>query len=145
MTERSSTMASTGFHRGVILETPHAQVRLKSRSIPTLSPNQVLVLNHAIASNPVDWIMQEYSIFISEDPIILGSDVCGTVSAVGSSVTKLSPGDRVCGFGAVICNCNIDHGAFQDYTVLRTTLFSTITPQCASLPPFPSSLDHFYQ
>lgn len=111
-------MASTGFNRGAGLEGPHARVRLKSRSIPTPGANQVLVHNHAIASNPVEWMMQEYSIFISEYPIILGSNVCGNVSVVGSSVTGISPGDRVCGFGAVICNFNMNHGAFQNYTIL---------------------------
>ena len=105
MTERCFTIASTGFDRGAILEAPYAQVRFKSRSIPTQGPNQVLVHNHAIATNPVDWMMQGYNIFISEYPKIPGSDVCGTVSsAVGSSVTKSSPGDRVCGSGAVVCN-----------------------------------------
>ena len=111
-------MASRKHNRAAVLDAPHARIALTSRPIPTPGANEVLVHNHAIASNPVDWKMQDYNLFISNYPIVLGSDVSGTVSAVGASVTDISPGDRVCGFAAVICNSNIDHGAFQDYTIL---------------------------
>ena len=111
-------MASQQQNRAAVLDAPHARITLTNRPVPTPGANEVLVHNHAIASNPADWKMQDYNILISNYPTVLGSDLCGTVSAVGSSVTDISPGDRVCGFGAVIANSNIDHGAFQDYTIL---------------------------
>ncbi|KAF7874956.1 hypothetical protein EAF04_002130 [Stromatinia cepivora] len=75
--------------------------------------------NHAIAANPVDWKIQDYDFFIEKYPNVLGSDVCGVVVAVGDGVTLFKVGDRVSGFAAVIYNSEIDHGAWQTYTLLR--------------------------
>ena len=102
-----------------ILEKPQARVRIESRPIPTPGTDELVVRNHAIAANPADWKMQDYGYYITHYPTILGSDVCGVVTAVGSSVTKFKVGDRVTGFAGVIYINNPDHGAWQTYTVLR--------------------------
>jgi len=102
-----------------VLEAPKARLTLKNRPIPTPGPGELLVRNHAIAANPVDWKIQEYELFLSKYPTVLGSDVCGIVSAVGPSVTRFKVGDRVTGFSAVVYNSEIDHGAWQTYTILR--------------------------
>lgn len=85
-----------------------------------------MVRNRAIAANPVDWKIQEYDFFVEKYPNVLGSDVCGIVVAVGDSVTRFQLGDRVTGFSAVIYNSNIDHGAWQTYTILREIATSKI-------------------
>ena len=61
-------------------------------------------------------------------PTVLGSDVAGTVVAVGPSVTHFAPGDRVIGFSAVMYNDNPDHGAWQTYTLLRELAASKLPP-----------------
>jgi NADPH:quinone reductase-like Zn-dependent oxidoreductase len=55
----------------------------------------------------------------SRTTTVLGSDCCGVVVAVGDSVTKFKVRDRVTGFSGVIYNNDINHGAYQSYTVLR--------------------------
>ncbi|KAL8738585.1 MAG: hypothetical protein Q9181_000636 [Wetmoreana brouardii] len=121
-------MATQKLNRAAVLEAPQTRITLKTRPIPSPGADEVLIRNHAIASCPVDWKMQDYNIFISQYPIVLGSDISGVISKVGASVTGFTHGDRVFGFAAVICNSNIDHGAFQTYTILND--FAT-----APLPP----------
>ncbi|KUJ17094.1 putative alcohol dehydrogenase [Mollisia scopiformis] len=102
-----------------VLESPGARLKVLPRPIPKPGPNELVVRNHAIATNPVDWKIQDYSFAIKTYPTVLGSDGCGVVTEVGSSVTKFKKGDRVTGFGAVIYNDNADHGSWQTYTVLK--------------------------
>lgn len=102
-----------------VLETAKSRAVVKERPIPTPGPDELLVLNHAIAANPVDWKIQDYDFFVEKYPNVLGSDVCGVVVAVGDKVTHFKVGDRVAGFSAVIYNSDINHGAFQTYTILR--------------------------
>lgn len=126
-------------NRAAVLESAQARLTTKARPVPRPGDNEVLVRNHAIASNPIDWMMQDYNIFIANYPTVLGSDISGTVTAVGSSVTGIAPGDRVFGFAAVIGNSNIDHGAFQTYTILNdfatTQLPTTVSFERGSTLP----------
>jgi NADPH:quinone reductase-like Zn-dependent oxidoreductase len=102
-----------------VVPTAKAKAELQERPVPSPGPHELLVRNHAIAANPVDWKIQDYVIFVEQYPNVLGSDACGVVEAVGEGVTKFAVGDRVTGFSAVIYNQNIDHGAWQTYTILR--------------------------
>jgi len=102
-----------------VIEKPQTQIVTTNRPIPSPGADELLVRNHAVAANPVDWKIQSYNFFAKNYPIVLGSDACGVVVAVGSSVTKFKPGDRVTGFAAVIYNNDINHGAWQTYTILR--------------------------
>lgn len=73
---------------------------------PTVGDDQVLVRVAAASVNPLDWheltgtpwIMRLQSGLRRPKVVGLGSDVAGTVEAVGSSVTHLAVGDAV--FGA---------------------------------------------
>jgi NADPH:quinone reductase-like Zn-dependent oxidoreductase len=102
-----------------VLEAPEARLTTVSRPIPTPGPDELVVRNYAIAANPVDWKIQDYGFAIKKYPTVLGSDGCGVVTAVGSAVSKFKVGDRVTGFAAVIYNNDLNHGAWQTYTVLR--------------------------
>lgn len=96
-----------------------ARITVEDRPIPIPQASQLLVRNRALATNPVDWKIQDSGHFISKYPNVLGSDICGTVEAVGPDVKHFKKGDRVVGFAAVIVSSNIDEGAFQQFTILR--------------------------
>src|SRR6201993_277782 len=71
---------------------------LQFEEVPTPKPDagQVLVRVHAAGVNPYDTYMRAGTYAIKPHlPYTPGSDAAGTIEAVGSSVTKVKPGDRV--------------------------------------------------
>lgn len=88
--------------------------------------NQILVRNHAIAVNPIDWKLQSFAIYPLEYPVILGEDVAGEVVAVGPNVTRFKIGDRVIGVAAGFDTKKNEDKAFQAYTILQTNMASEI-------------------
>jgi NADPH:quinone reductase-like Zn-dependent oxidoreductase len=86
-----------------VIEGPHAKpLKIVERPIPTPGPGELVIRNHAIAANPIDWKIQDYNLFINQYPNVLGSDSCGVVTAVGSGVTLFKVGDRATGFAGSI-------------------------------------------
>ena len=110
---------ATHTNLAAVLEAPTARLTTVSRPIPTPGPDELVVRNYAVAANPVDWKIQDSGYLITKYPTVLGSDGCGMVTAVGSAISKFKVGDRVTGFAGVIYNSDINHGAWQTYTVLR--------------------------
>jgi NADPH:quinone reductase-like Zn-dependent oxidoreductase len=67
---------------------------------PTVGSHDVLVDVHAAAVNLLDAKIRdgEFKVFLPyKPPFILGHDVAGVVSRVGSDVTRFSPGDEIYG------------------------------------------------
>jgi NADPH2:quinone reductase len=65
---------------------------------PKPGPNQVLVRIAVSAVNPIDTYIRAGVVKMATAfPYIPGCDLAGTVEAVGSSVTRFKPGDRVWG------------------------------------------------
>jgi NADPH2:quinone reductase len=65
---------------------------------PEPRPTEVLVKVGAVAVNPIDtYIRAGIVSMISHFPYIIGSDLAGTVEAVGSEVKRFKSGDRVWG------------------------------------------------
>lgn len=70
--------------------------------MPALSPGEVLVRTHAVGINPPDWYLREGYRTLPPEwrpdgrfPIIVGTDISGTVEAVAEDVQTFSPGDAV--------------------------------------------------
>lgn len=103
----------------VILPSKQAKLVVQKRDIPTAGPHQMVVKNHAVATNPVDYLMQDTGYIVQSYPTVLGSDIAGTVESVGPDVTKFQKGDRVAGFACAIGTGNINEGAFQEYSILQ--------------------------
>ena len=89
---------------------------LQTRDVdmPTIGDDEVLVRVHAASVHVGDWIVMTGSPFVMrfatglrtpKNPIP-GTDVAGTVEAVGDGVTTLRPGDEVFGWCA---------GAFAEF------------------------------
>ena len=78
------------------LVTQHApSLEVKEAPYPSPGPHEVIIANHAVAINPVDWKMQDHGILIDSYPTTFGCDVAGVVEDVGSNVTIFQQGDRV--------------------------------------------------
>ena len=78
------------------------------RPEPTPGPGQVLIRAEAIGVNFIDTYFRS-GLYPRETPFISGSEVCGTIAAVGEDVAALNVGDRVVSANAV--------GAYADYCV----------------------------
>ena len=63
---------------------------------PKVGPSQVLVKMAAVAVNPIDtYIRNGANYWELPRPYIIGSDLAGTVEAVGPQAKRYKPGDRV--------------------------------------------------
>ncbi len=81
--------------------------------IPTPGRGQVLIKAEAIGVNFGDTYVRS-GIYPHELPFIVGSEVCGTVAAVGDGVTSLRVGDRVASADA--------EGAYAEYCLAPVSL-----------------------
>lgn len=64
------------------------------RSQPDPGPGQVLIKAEAIGVNFIDTYFRS-GLYPREVPFVVGSEVCGTIEAVGDDVAALQVGDRV--------------------------------------------------
>src|SRR6266700_1312365 len=67
----------------------------RSAEIPRPGAGDVLIRNHAIGFNPIDYQIRQTGFEEIQAPIILGFDVAGVVESVGADVTNIRPGDEV--------------------------------------------------
>ena len=115
----------------------YAQLEVGPAPYPTPGPDQVVVRGHAVAVNPLDWVIQvagPVAYRWLRYPTVLGSDVSGEVVEVGSAVTRFAVGDRVLGHavGTDQDSNSPAEGTFQQYTVLLERMTS----------PIPDTLTH---
>lgn len=83
------------------------------RAVAALTPSSVIVRAVAVAINPADAKMLDFSAAVGS---IGGYDFAGHVVAVGADVTTpLEVGDRVCGFAFGNNAGDVDSGAFCEY------------------------------
>lgn len=109
------------------LTAKHRPLEVGPAAFPTPGPGEIVVRNHAVAINPVDWIkpyVGDLAFSFIRYPFVLGTDLAGEVAAVGDGVTRFRVGDRVVGVGAGACECRnrAAEGAFQAYTIVLERL-----------------------
>ncbi len=109
------------------------QGKLTVRAAPYTPPgeNEIVVANHAIAVNPLDWIIQvagNVAYRWLTYPCVLGADCAGEVVEVGNGVTGFKVGDRVLGHavGTDKDRNNAAEGSFQAYTALLARMAAPI-------------------
>ena len=94
-----------------------------STSAPVIQPSdlpdgKILVENHAVTLNPLDFKMPGYNFAQVTLPACTGYDLSGRVVGVGKGVTAFKVGDEV--FGCVEINTSHGGGSLQQYTVTAT-------------------------
>jgi len=101
---------------------------------PTPGDDQIVVRGHAVAVNPLDWVIQVAGPFAYRwlhYPTVLGSDVAGEVVEVGAAVIRFRVGDRVLGHavGTDKDSNSAAEGTFQTYCVVLERMASPIPDQ----------------
>lgn len=86
---------STAEQKALFLLEKFGAFVVRSTTIPTPGPGEVLVKNGAIALNPADWKMQKYGFGLDTFPAIIGLDLAGTVEQIGEDVAHFKQGDKV--------------------------------------------------
>lgn len=85
-------------------------------SHPTLKPDELLVQVYAASVNPIDNMIPTglfKAVVKLELPAVMGSDLAGVVTEVGSRVTRFKPGDAV--FASIF---DIGTGAIAEFAVV---------------------------
>lgn len=98
---------------------------------PIPGPDELVVANHAVAVNPVDWIVQDIGRLIFgwiKLPFVLGSDLAGEVVQVGSQVSRFAVGDRVLAHAVGVDKSrnSAAEGSFRDRTLVLERMTSPI-------------------
>ncbi|KAH7117852.1 zinc-binding oxidoreductase CipB [Dendryphion nanum] len=117
-------------------------LKVDSAEFPKAGPNEVVIKNHAVAVNPIDWKIQEMGIFLKKYPNITGTDVAGEVHEVGQGVTHVKKGDRVIGHCFSLLSNNPSNGGFQLYTSCNALVVAKIPSSLsyANAAVFPLSI-----
>ncbi|KAF2768367.1 GroES-like protein [Teratosphaeria nubilosa] len=78
-------------------------------------PREVMVRNHAVALNPIDWKSVDYNFCLPAFPWVTGRESAGVVVAVGDDVKCCKVGDKV---WTSTYYKDVRAGCFQEYVVL---------------------------
>ncbi|MDP4962310.1 MAG: quinone oxidoreductase [Mycobacterium sp.] len=96
-------------HAVEVAETGGPEVlRYVEKPTPAPGPGEVLIKADAIGVNYIDTYFRS-GIYPRQLPYVVGTEVCGTVAAVGDDVAAISIGDRVVTANAI--------GAYAEYSV----------------------------
>ncbi|EJC99166.1 GroES-like protein [Fomitiporia mediterranea MF3/22] len=117
-----------------VLSTNTSQT-LQSFPVPSPGPKEVLIQNVAVAANPKDWKVPQWTPNYSG---IEGNDVSGYIVKVGEGVTEFKGGERVAAFSKMR-TMDPKYGAYAQYTVaLASDTFpipeSTSFEEASTLP-----------
>ena len=94
-----------------------------TNSAPVIQPcdlgvDQVLIENHAMSLNPVDYKMASTNFSNTKLPAVTGYNISGRIIAIGNNVKDFQVGDEV--FGMLNLNSSNGGGALQQYSVAET-------------------------
>lgn len=109
------------------------QYPLEVKPAPYTQPDskQMVIRNHAVAINPMDWAKQ----FVGDKkwewithPWILGEDVAGEVVEIGDEIIRFKIGDRIIAHavGFYAYGNRPEEGGFQLYTIVREHMAAPI-------------------
>src|SRR5258706_15321775 len=116
-------------------------IKLEEVQKPTPADNELLIRVYAASINRSDWegvvgkplYVRIGGLFKPKDGI-LGSDIAGTVEAVGKDIKQFKPGDDVFGLIMNYCGSLAEH-AFISSKALALTHAGKKFAELAALPP----------
>lgn len=133
-------------HDAAVLTSRGGRLSIQKIFTQSPGPEEILINVKSIAVNPVDYYMRDSGFLLQDYPAVPGSDIAGTIAAVGANVprstrgTLLQPGTRVAAFAmSVYTQGKPAYGAFQTQVLVPADNV-TILPdnisfnQGASLP-----------
>ncbi|KAF1977639.1 GroES-like protein [Bimuria novae-zelandiae CBS 107.79] len=115
---------STMKKKAAYLSTPKSPLSVQDAPFPRPEAHDVLIRNHALAMNPIDFKQQDSGAMVNSWPYTLGQDIAGTVVEVGSAVTTLQKGDR--GVAALASQIVTQKGANAGFQLYTTTAGSMV-------------------
>lgn len=126
--ERKPQMTSS---QALWLNTKHGELAVGPAPETAPGADEIVVRNHAVAMNPVDWIIQSLGDVMMpwlRYPFVLGTDVAGEVVSVGSAVRRFKVGDRILGHavGSDKQRNSAAEGGFQTRTLLLERMAAPI-------------------
>ena len=113
--------------KAIVLTEPGAPQVLQAKQVDIpwpASDTDVLVRLSAAALNPADAYFRSFGPYVEQDgPCILGHDGAGIVEQVGSDVSRVQPGQRVC-----FCNGGIgaQPGSYAEFAVVPETQLALV-------------------
>lgn len=127
-------MSKNTNHGAYLLKAQAKSLDVREAPYARLEPNAIRVRVHALAINPIDHILQTHGTSLAfphlKYPLLLGSDVAGTVVEIGASISDFSIGDRVLGQCLGTDKAHVatqnDESGFQEYCVLQACVSSKI-------------------
>jgi NADPH2:quinone reductase len=105
--------------KAAYIETTGGPEVIRYGELPRPTPKQGEVLVHvgAVAVNPIDTYIRSGTVAMARpNPYILGSDLAGTVAALGPGVQRLKAGDRVWGSNQGLLG---RQGTFAEYACVQ--------------------------
>ncbi|GAT21906.1 zinc-binding oxidoreductase CipB [Aspergillus luchuensis] len=108
--------------KGEILIRNHAVAVVSDRFNMPFNPIGFQLTSSDLCKNPVDWKIQESSLYLNTFPFILGRDAAGIVVDIGEGVTQFHRGQRV----IAPRSGNSAHAAYQLFSLASQTLAAPI-------------------
>ncbi len=81
--------------RCMVIDRPHALLRVEEREIPSAGPGQILIRVHACGVCRTDLHVLDGELPQARYPIIPGHEIVGEVAPLGEGVGGFAPGERV--------------------------------------------------
>ena len=94
--------------------------------VPSPAPGMILCAVRAVALNPADWKMIDFSATASSTLVVGGHEFAGEVAEVGHGVTSVKTGDRVLAPVPGLNQCSLSAGAFCQYTTVAADMVCRI-------------------
>ncbi|KAF1952526.1 oxidoreductase [Byssothecium circinans] len=122
---------ASSVNKAAFLSSAGASLKVDTAPLNQPGPREILIRNHAVAINPIDYKQQDTGISVRTFPHIMGMDVAGTVVEVSTDITNFKKGDRIAAVAPHLPTGNPAHASFQLYTVVPAFLASKIPDDIA--------------